>query len=60
MCFNLNFSDNPDIYTIDNVIRAYHDCIKYDKLTFAGPTEFTPLIKEVISRINQNDIQKLI
>ena len=44
MCFNLN------------VIRAYHDCIKNDKLTFAGPTEFTPLIKEVISRINQNDI----
>ena len=60
MCFDLNFSDNPDIYTIDNVITAYHDYIKNDKLTFAGPTEFTPLIKEVISRINLNDIQKLI
>ena len=56
MCFNLNFKDNPDIYTIDNVIEIYHKIIEEDKLTFSGPTEFTPLIKEVISKINKNNI----
>ena len=56
MCFNLNFKDNPDIYTISNIIKTYHDLIEQDKLIFAGPTNFTPLIKEVISRINKNNI----
>ena len=55
MCFNLNFSDNPDIFSIDNVIKYYHECIEKDKLTFAGPTEFTPIIQTVISKIG-NDI----
>ena len=46
MCFNLNFEDNADIYTINNIIKIYHECIEKDKLTFAGPTEFDPsLIK---------------
>jgi uncharacterized protein with von Willebrand factor type A (vWA) domain len=27
-----------------------------EKITFSGPTEFTPLIKEVISRINKDDL----
>ena len=56
MCFNLNFSDNPDIYTINNVIRTYHDCIENEKLTFSGPTNFAPLINQVISRINNDDL----
>ena len=56
MCFNLNFSKNPDIHTLDNVIRTYHDCIENDKLTFSGPTKFGPLINKVISRINKEDI----
>ena len=51
MCFNLNFEQNPDIYTIENIVKAYHDCIEKDKLTFAGPTEFAPIIKKVISII---------
>ena len=55
MCFNLNFSDNPDIFSIDNVIKYYHECIEKDKLTFAGPTEFTPIIQTIISKIG-NDI----
>ena len=54
MCFNLNFSDNPDIYTINNVLKAYHECIEKDKLTFSGPTEFSPIIQTVMSRINEN------
>ena len=56
MCFNLNFSDNPDIYTINNVIRTYHDCIENEKLTFSGPSKFSPLIRQVISTINEDDI----
>ena len=56
MCFNLNFADNPDIYTINNVLKAYRDCIQQNKLTFSGPSQFAPLIRKVISRINQRDI----
>ena len=55
MCFNINFQDNAEIYTINNVINTYHDCIQNDKLTFAGPTEFAPIIQAVISKID-NDI----
>ena len=56
MCFNLNFQKEPDIYTIDNVLKIYNDCIKNNKLTFSGPTEFAPLIREVMLRINQKDL----
>ena len=56
MCFNLNFSDNPDITSIDNVLKYYRDCLKKKKLTFSGPNNFAPLIKKVLSRINKNDI----
>ena len=52
MCFNLNFNNNPDIKTMKNVIKTYHECIEQNKLTFSGPTCFAPLIREVISRIN--------
>ena len=56
MCFNLNFSDNPDITSIDSVIKYYRDCVLGKKLTFSGPNNFAPLIKKVLSRINKNDI----
>ena len=56
MCFNLNFEENPDIHTIDNVLKKYHECIEKERLTFSGPTEFAPLIKTVISRIDSSDL----
>ena len=56
MCFNLNFLDHPDICTIDNVIKYYHECIEKDKLTFAGPTEFAPIIQAVISKIKGDNL----
>ena len=56
MCFSLNFNNNPDIYTIDNVLKAYRDCINLNKITFSGPSLFAPLLRKVISRINKNDI----
>ena len=57
MCFNLNFEKDPDIYTIDNIIKIYHDCLIKDKLTFAGPTEFAPIINKVISKIEKNQLE---
>jgi hypothetical protein len=55
MCFNLNFEENPEINKIDNIIKIYRECLKKDKLTFAGPTEFAPIINTVISRIKNNN-----
>ena len=57
MCFNINFEENPDIYTINNVLKVYHECIEKDKLIFAGPTEFAPIINAVISRIKNNKME---
>ena len=57
MCFNINFEENPDIFTIDNILKIYHECIEKDKLTFAGPTEFAPIINKVISRIRNNKLE---
>ena len=58
MCFNLNFSGNPEIHKIDNIIKIYHDCLEKEKLTFSGPTLFTPLIKEVMSKIDIGNISE--
>ena len=49
MCFNINFKDNPEIQTIDNVIKEYRNCFKYIQL--AGPTKFCPMIRKVINNI---------
>ena len=57
MCFNINFEENPDIHTIDNILKVYHQCIEKRKLTFAGPTEFAPIINAVISRIKNNKLE---
>ena len=57
MCFNINFEENPDIFTIDNILKIYHECIEKEKLTFAGPTEFAPIINTVISRIKDNKLE---
>ena len=56
MCFNLNLTDNPEIKSIDNILKVCRDCLKADKLTFSGPTYFAPLIRKVISRINKHDL----
>ena len=38
MLFNINFKDNPEIPTINNILNAYRACL--DKLIFAGPAFF--------------------
>ena len=56
MCFNLNFSEKPEIDRLDSVLKFYHDCIGQKKLTFSGPSYFSPLIRNVINRINKNNL----
>ncbi len=56
-CFNINFENNPEIQSIDNVLRVYRACL--DKLNFAGPTYFSPILNKVIDNIRQknNDLE---
>lgn len=54
MCFPINFQNNPEIYTIENVIKEYKE--SFNNIILAGPTEFCPIIKKVIERIKiEND-----
>ena len=53
MCFNVNFKNNPEIYTIDNVIYEYHNSFKH--LVLAGPTNFAPKMKQVIGYIRREN-----
>ena len=53
MCFNINFKQNPTIYTIDNVIEEYHNCLR--KVILAGPTEFSPMIRNEINSIKKEN-----
>ena len=53
MCFNINFKNNPDIYTIDNVINEYRDC--FQNIILAGPTEFCPLVQKVNETIKKEN-----
>ena len=52
-CFNINFKESPDIYLIDNVIKAYKE--SFNKITLYGPTYFAPIIKKVM-----NDLKKIL
>ena len=52
-CFNVNFKNNPEIYTIENVIKEYRNSFK--NLHLAGPTNFCPLIKKVIGNIKMEN-----
>jgi hypothetical protein len=53
MCFNINFQPNPSIYTIDNVIEEYRNCLR--KVILAGPTEFSPMIRNEINSIKEEN-----
>ena len=53
MCFNINFKEDPNIYTIDNVLLEYRNCLR--KIIFAGPTEFCPMIRKEIETIKKEN-----
>jgi hypothetical protein len=55
MCFNINFEENPEIYTIDNVIEVYKNC--FNNIQLAGPTKFCPMIRKVIENIRRENNQ---
>ena len=56
MCFNLNFSNKPEINKLDTVLKLYHDCIEQGKITFSGPSYLAPLLKNIIARINKKNL----
>ena len=51
-CFNINFEESPDIYLIDNVIKAYKE--SFDKISLSGPTYFSPIIKKIMNNIKKD------
>ena len=53
MCFNINFNQDPEIYTIDNVISEYRKCLR--KIQLAGPTQFCPMIRKTIDNIKREN-----
>ena len=56
-CFNLNFKNDPNIYTIGNVIKEYHNCLQ--KIQFSKPSFLSPVINQTIKNIknNHNDLE---
>ena len=48
-CFNINLTDNPNIKTIDEVIKIYKKSLL--KIKFKGPTKFSPIINKVMNDI---------
>ena len=56
-CFNINFNeDNPEIYSIENIIKCYRESL--GKVKFSGPTQFSPIIKKVMSDIYDELLNK--
>ena len=52
-CFNINFNENdPNIINIDNIIKFYKESL--EKVKLYGPTHFSPVIRKVMSEINDD------
>jgi len=54
-CFNLNLTDDPNIYGLENIIKTYKETVY--QLKFSGPTYFCPLIKNCINMVEFNKSQ---
>ena len=53
-CFPINFNEeNPNIYTIDNVIKSYHNCL--NEIELSEPTYFSPIINKVNEIVKDDD-----
>ena len=50
-CFNINFTDSPNIETIEEVISVYRQSL--NQITFKGPTKFAPVISKVMEEIKK-------
>ena len=52
-CFNINFNENDaNIIGVDNIIKFYKDSL--DKVILSAPTYFSPVIKKVLNKINED------
>ena len=52
--FNVNFSNNPDVYGLTGVINCYKSSLS--RVTLSGPTLLAPVIKGVVKRIKEKFI----
>jgi hypothetical protein len=52
-CFHLNFSNDPNVRTIDGVLDVYIN--NMPNLIFAGPTFFAPIIRQTILNIRNSN-----
>ena len=50
-CFNINFTDSPNIKTIEEVISIYKQSL--NQIAFKGPTRFAPVISKVMEEIKK-------
>ena len=53
MCFNINFKDDPNIKSVNNIIKEYHKCL--DRIKLSYPTYFAPLINKIINEIKKEE-----
>ena len=53
MCFNLNGTPDPHIYTINAILEAYRKMIF--QVTFSGPTYFAEILRTVIRMIKSEN-----
>ena len=52
-CFNINMKGDPEIYTIENVLKEYRKSFNF--LQLAGPTNFSPLVQRVVNNIKSEN-----
>ena len=53
MCFNINGTPNPHIYTINAILETYRNIIF--QITFSGPTNFGDILQNTINMIKSEN-----
>jgi hypothetical protein len=51
-CFPINFEKDPYIQLIENILPVYRNCVS--KISFDGPTNFSPIIEKSIEIVREN------
>lgn len=55
MCFNVNMKQNPEVYTLINVLKEYRNSFNF--LQLSGPNNICPLIQKRIDIIKEENNQ---
>lgn len=53
MCFNVNMKQNPEVYTLINVLKEYRNSFNF--LQLSGPNNLCPLIQKTIDTIKSEN-----